>query len=416
MWMENTDRESKEDGNKESLGGHRRVLNAARMSYTGDLLAATPITVGMESDDLVMLNFDGYLDDDRIKALYTLTDPELAGGTVVVENEKYFSNSFSYDLIFDQRAAIDGVYIPLVLMVNNTGTSAIRGVTAHLNDQTIELEDAFIPPFQTKYFILSYVMDDDFNGYISSQVDVEYENIFKSIFNNRRKVSNLRSTMARITPMNNVDTEMKVLSQSVDDNGNNTFVVEVTNKSKVKLRSDQAIMLAVLDNPRLSEESMMTEMVRIPASEMRDYGTYQKLITTITVPSVRNDIQAVVAATVVPESANSISEMNTYREINPNDSYQYVTLHESGTPTYIDGVRADLRADKQMRGKRIAFTYKENGILVRGLSKGETIRLYDLDGKELFTGKANGTEMLVPINRHAFFVLSADDESIKFLF
>ena len=69
-----------------------------------------------------------------------------------------------------------------------------------------------------------------------------------------------------------------------------------------------------------------------------------------------------------------------------------------------------------MRGKRIAFTYKENGILVRGLSKGETIRLYDLDGKELFTGKANGTEMLVPINRHAFFVLSADDESIKFLF
>ena len=416
MWMENTDRESKEDGNKESLGGHRRVLNAARMSYTGDLLAATPITVGMESDDLVMLNFDGYLDDDRIKALYTLTDPELAGGTVVVENEKYFSNSFSYDLMFDQRAAIDGVYIPLVLMVNNTGTSAIRGVTAHLNDQTIELEDAFIPPFQTKYFILSYVMDDDFNGYISSQVDVEYENIFKSIFNNRRKVSNLRSTMARITPMNNVDTEMKVLSQSVDDNGNNTFVVEVTNKSKVKLRSDQSIMLAVLDNPRLSEESMMTEMVRIPASEMRDYGTYQKLITTITVPSVRNDIQAVVAATVVPESANSISEMNTYREINPNDSYQYVTLHESGTPTYIDGVRADLRADKQMRGKRIAFTYKENGILVRGLSKGETIRLYDLDGKELFTGKANGTEMLVPINRHAFFVLSADDESIKFLF
>ena len=416
MWMENTDRESKEDGNRESLGGHKRVINAARMSYTNDLLAATPITVGMESDDLVMLGFDGYLDDDRIKVLYTLTDPELAGGTVVVENEKYFSNSFNYDLMFDQRAAIDGVYIPLVLMVNNTGTSAIRGVTAHLNNQTIEVEDAFIPPFQTKYFILSYVMEDDFNGYISSKVDVEYENIFKSTFNSRRKVSNLRSTMTKVTTVNNVDTEMKVLSQSVDDEGNNTLVVEVVNNSKVKLRSDQSILVVVLDNPRLSEESLMTKMVKIPASEMRDYGTYQKLVTTITVPSVKNDVQAVVAATVVPESAQSVAEMNIYREIDPNDSYQYVTLHESGTPTYINGVRADLRADKQMKGKRIAFTYKENGIQVRGLNKGETIRLYDINGKELFARKANGSEMFVPINRQAFFVLSANDESIKFLF
>ncbi len=416
MWMENTDRESKEDGNRESLDGHKRVINAARMSYTGDLLAATPITVGMESDSLVMLDFDGYLDDDRIKVLYTLTDPELAGGTVVVENEKYFSNSFNYDLMFDQRAAVDGVYIPLVLMVNNTGTSAIRGVTAHLNNQTIEVEDAFIPPFQTKYFILSYVMDDDFTGYISSRVDVEYENVFKSTFNSRRKVSNLRSTMTKVTTVNNVDTEMKVLSQSVDDKGNNTLVVEVVNNSKVKLRSDQSILVAVLDNPRLSEESLMTEMVIIPACEMRDYGTCQKLVTTITVPSVRNDVQAVVAATVVPENAHSLSEMNIYQEINPNDSYQYVTLHESGTPTYIDGVRADLRNDKQMKGKRISFTYKENGILVRGLNKGETIRLYNLDGKELFARKANGLEMFVPINRHAFFVLNANDESIKFLF
>ena len=79
-------------------------------------------------------------------------------------------------------------------------------------------------------------------------------------------------------------------------------------------------------------------------------------------------------------------------------------------------MRADLRADKQMKGKRITFAYKENGILVWGLNKGETIRLYDLDGKELFAGKANGTEMFIPINRHAFFVLNANDDSIKFLF
>ena len=93
-----------------------------------------------------------------------------------------------------------------------------------------------------------------------------------------------------------------------------------------------------------------------------------------------------------------------------------VSLHEKGIPTYIDGVRADLRADKQMKGKRIAFTYKENGILVRGLNKGEMVRLYGLSGKEIFVKSAKGTELFVPVDRHAFFVLSADDESIKFLF
>lgn len=416
MWMENTDRGRKENGSKESLGGYRRVLNAARMSYSGDLLAATPITVGMEENDLMMLDYDGYLDDERIKVLYTLTDPELAGGTVIVENEKYFSNSFTYDLAFDNRAVVDGIHVPLVLMVNNTGTSAIRGVTAYLNNQVVEVEDAFIPPFQSKYFILSYKMEDDFNGYVASRVDVVYENVFKATYNNRRKVSNLRSTMTKVIPLNNVETEMKLLSQSVDDEGNNTLVVEVVNHSKVKLRPDQAVAVVVLDNPRYSDDGVMTEIVKVPASEMRDYGTVQKLVTTITVPAVRNDVQAVVMALVVPESASSVAEMNAYRETNQNDNYQYVTLHEKAIPTYVNGVRADLRADKQMKGKRIAFTYKDNGIMVRGLNKGETVRLYDLDGKELFVGKANGSEMFIPVNRHAFFVLNASDESIKFLF
>ena len=416
LWMENTDRGRNENGTKEDLEEPKRVLNAARMSFSGDLLAATPITVGMEADSLVMLDFDGYLDDDRIKVLYTLTDPDLAGGTVVVENEKYFSNSFNYDLSLDQRTVVDGVYIPLVLSVNNTGTSAIRGVTAHLNNQVIEVDDAFVPPFQTKHFILSYLIEDDFNGYIASRVDVEYENIFKSAFNSRRKVSNLRSTMKKGIPVNVVETEMNVLSHHIDDEGNNTFVVEVINRSKVKLRKGQSIMIALFDNLRLNDDNLVTKTVKVPASDMRDYGQFQRLVTTITVPSVRNDFHAVLKAAVVPDTVSSVSAMDIYQESVLDNSYQYVSLHEKGIPTYIDGVRADLRADKQMKGKRIAFTYKENGILVRGLNKGEMVRLYDLSGKEIFVKSAKGTELFVPVDRHAFFVLSADDESIKFLF
>ena len=412
MWMENTDKGRTENGKEQKLNRPRRVLNAARMSYSGDILAATPITVGMEENDLMMLNYDGYLDDDRIKVVYTLTDPELRGGTVIVENEKYFTNSFDYDIRFNQRIVNSGVYVPLILTVNNTGTSAIKGITAHLNNQVIEVEDAFVPPFEERSFFISYMLEDNFNGYISSKVDVEFENIFKSSFNVKRRVSNLAASETKQIIVNTVDAELRLLAQHVDDEGNNSFVIEFVNNSKIKLRPDQDIFLAVLNDPRFDREENVMEMVTIPASQMKEYGTVEKITAAITVPAVNNEVAAVLLAMVIPHDGES----DYYQDVNINDNYQYVKLYEKGTPTYINGVRADLRGERQMKGQRISFTYKPNGILVHGLNIGETLRLYDLGGREVFSAKAKDATMLVPIDRHAFFVLSTDDESIKFMF
>ena len=412
MWMENTDKGRTEFGKEQKLNKPRRVLNAARMSYSGDILAATPITVGMEENDLMMLNYDGYLDDDCIKVVYTLTDPELRGGTVIVENEKYFTNSFDYDIRFNQRLVNGGVYVPLVLTVDNTGTSAIKGITVHLNNQVVEVEDAFVPPFEEKSFIISYMLDDDFNGYIASKVDVEFENIFKSSFNGKRRVSNMAASETKQIMVNSVDTEMRLLAQHVDDEGNNSFVVEFVNNSKVKLRPDQDIMLVLLDDPRFDNEENDLKMVTIPVSQMKEYGMVEKTTATITVPAVNNESACVLLAMVVPHDG----EADYYHDVDLNDNYQYVKLYAKGTPSYINGVRADLRGERQMKGKRISFTYKPNGILVDGLNAGETIRLYDLGGREKFSGKAKNATMFIPMDRHAFFVLSTDDESIKFLF
>lgn len=416
MWLENAAAGKTEDGTKQDFGGYRRVLNVARMGFDKDFRAATPITIGAEQDNLMILDYDGWLEDDRVKAAYTLSDPELAGGTVIVENEKQFSNSFNYDLAYDPRAVTDGVFIPLVLTVNNTGTSAINGVTLHMNNQSIEVEDAFVPPFQTRYFIVSYKIHDDFNGYISSNVRVTYENVLKAAYNAKRRASNLFSTQGKLLALNNVDTEMRLLSQHVDNEGNNTFVVEISNFSKMKFRDNQSVMLAIYDSPRLNSDNLVCQQVLIPTSEFTPFMDYQKLTATITVPNVRNQSAGVLVATIVDNSLGAEADKLVFDEKERGDNYQNVTLYATGTPTYIDGVRADLRADKQMNGKRISLTYKAEGIMVSGLNDGETVRLLNVDGVELRAVKAKGPEMFIPINRHSFFILNTTDESLKFLF
>lgn len=415
MWMENTDHGITEEGKRSNLNGYHRILNVARMSYLDDIQAATPITIGAEQDDLMMLDFDGFLDEEYVKAIYTLSDPETAGGTILVENEKLFNNSFDYELDYDQRASTSGMYIPFVLTINNTGTSAIKSITAHLNDQTIEVDNAFVPPFQTKSFIISYQMEDDFNGYISSNVEVEYENVLKPrpSQNKQRRAGFTNVSLNKVINVNNVDTELRLLSQHVDDEGNNIFVVEVDNLSKMKFRPTQSVMLAVYDAPRFSTSNLVTEKTLIPVSEFQNEGDHQKLITTLTVPGVMNETAAILMATIVD---NENADIEDYQQQDRSNCYQNVTLHATNTPTYINGVRTDLNGDTQIRGQRISITKNKNGITIRGLQWGETVRLYNIDGKEILSATGKYGDLFIPIGSHAFYILSNNDESIKFLF
>ena len=416
MWIENTSTGNNEDGERTYLNGYRRVLNAARVNLLGDLHATTPIMLGADKDNLMLLAFDGYFDDDRVKAVYTLSDPSISGGTVIVESEKIFGNSFTYDLIYDDTHVTDNVYIPLKLTINNTGTSAIHAVKLTLNEQQIEITDAFVAPFQSRDFIVSYPMDETFNGYISSQVTVMYENIFKSNVSRRLKKSLLAGSKSKSLLVNNINTELRVISQNVDDKGNNTFVVEVINHSKIKFRENQSIVVGIFDNPRFTRDLVNKSAVILPTSEFIDYGLFQKAVTTITAPNVTNDSEAYLMATIYDQRFGTSEESIIYEEENRENSYQTVRLLSKGTPTIVDGIRQDLRAERQMKGQRISFTYKSNGILVSGLHSRETVRLHDIYGREIYVGKAKGGQHLVPIERHAFYVVTAGDESLKFLF
>lgn len=425
MWMENNHHGRDEDGNKTNLNGYRRVLNAARVNLNGNMRIATPIMLGADKDSLTMMDFDGFFDNDQVKAIYLLTDQSLLGGSVVVENQKEFRNNFNYVLTYDPMGVTDGIYVPLKLTVNNTGASAINHVFLNLNGVDFDMDDGFVAPFDSRDFFVTYQMEEGFNGFINSRVEVEYENVLKAPKNKMR----LKGSKVRTLSINNVKTQLRVISQSVDDEGNNTFLVEIINHSKITLRYDQSLFVGVYSNPRYlplksspSTEGLISEYKIIPIDEFRDYGGWQRIITTVTVPSVSNDIDAYIVAQIIDNGTNlmagvnGIPENQIYQEDDNCNNYYTVQLKKKGTPTFIDGVRQDLRAERQMDGERISVTFKENGLLVSRLNDGETVRLYDINGMEYFVEKAKGSELFIPVNKHSYFVVKTNDDSVKFLF
>jgi hypothetical protein len=53
------------------------------------------------------------------------------------------------------------------------------------------------------------------------------------------------------------------------------------------------------------------------------------------------------------------------------------------------------------------------GLLVRGLVTGETFAVYNLYGQLVYTGKATGSEQLVPLNGRGVYVVTADSRRVK---
>ena len=258
-------------------------------------------------------------------------------------------------------------------------------------------------------------MEDDFNGYISSNVEVEYENVLKPrpSQSRQRRAGLTNASLNKVINVNNIDTELRLLSQHVDDEGNNILVVEVDNLSKMKFRPTQSVMLAVYDAPRFNTSNLVTKKTFIPVSEFQSEGDHQKLITTLTIPSVKNETAAILMATIVD---NESADIEDYQQQDRSNCYQNVTLHATNTPTYINGVRADLNGDTQIKGQRISITKNGNGITISGLQWGETVRLYNIDGKEVLSATGKYGDLFIPIGSHAFYILSNNDESIKFLF
>ncbi len=388
----------------------RLMLNASRISLQPSPRITAPITVGCERDSLIMTDFDGFLDDARIKVVYSLSDIE-TGAAVIMANEQYFTNSFEYDLGYPREAVFASRYLPLNLEVRNTGTSAINQVTATINNQVFAVEDSYVPPLQKRTFVVNYPIDDNFDGYISSDVTVDYENVFRAnIHPIRRKVSLLQQEKS--IKVNNVgleDIECRLIGHSVED-GVNNFVVELIDHSVRGLSPRNAIHVGIYPHSSVKVPIIDSAENTITADDFSEIGGLRKAYTTLKVSGIGEPLRAYLNVNVF--NNDPVDEQDTKRDVlNKRNNAHYITLLPHNDPTVVKQIIRDGQTN------HVSFAVKDTdgGIRINGLRKGAHLRIYTVNGLQVYNKKDTAGEVFVPLKANTIYIISDGSEILKYL-
>ena len=390
----------------------RLMLNASRINLQPAPRITAPITLGCERDSLIMTDFDGFLDDSRIKVVYSLVDIE-TGAAVIMSNEKYFTNSFEYDMAYPKDAVLASNTLPLNLEVRNTGTSGIRQVTAKVNDSEFVIADSYVPPLQKRSFVVNYPISNDFDGYISSDVIVDYDNVFRAEYHPKRKnVSFRRQVKSKtLTNVSVEDVECRLIGHCVED-GVNNFVVELIDHSVRGLSPRNAVHVGIYAHPTNIEPLLDEAETIVTAEDFSEIGGQRKAYATVRVTDVKAPLRAYVS-THIFNTSESEDLLDSYVENrSARDNSYYITLLPHNDPTIVEQIMKDGGQSKA------SFLVKAEagGLRISGLKKGTHLRIYGVNGIMLFNKADVDNEVFVPLKSNNVYLISDGKEILKYAF
>lgn len=409
LWTQMSNVYRGDDGKKKIAKDATMMLHASRIYVSNALQITDPVMLGAEVDSLVITDFDGYLDDAHISAVYTLTDVTCSG-SVLMYNDKYFTNSYTWDVAYGNEALLGSSTLPIIVTVNNTGTSAIEKVTAIINGQTFEIEDSHIKPYDDQEFVIQYPIDDSFDGYVTSQVAVDFANIFNTPSHSRNKAkSYLRQTSGekkiRVTME---DVECNVLSHTVE-NGQNVFLVELIDHAN--LHDDMVAAVGVFDSPYSFEELSDSAVAIFTADDFEEIAGVRKVYATLYVDGVTEPIQAYINCHLVDWSyyPNTESMVAAVNNVRASENPALVNLFPTDDPATIVRSVAD-----DPTGHKVKVTKLDNGVRLDGLVAGKNVRLFRSNGMTEFKKEATSSTMFIPLTHNDVYLLSTGEEVFKF--
>lgn len=409
LWTEAGSVYRNENGTKRSFADIQTMLNASRVHLDNSLHLSEPITLGCERDSLIMTDFDGFLDDSHISVVYTLANIKAASG-VVMTNSKDFCNNFEAEVSYAKSALMGSNSLPINVKIRNTGTSAIQTVKVNINDKDFAVPDAYVAPQKEGNFVVLYPIDEHFDGYITSYVGVEYDNIFKALrhprfpsLDNRRK--NLFISSSRVLLS---DVECNVVSHSVE-NGVNTFVVELVDHGM--LLDDMGVLVGIYAHPSIAVPITDEAKAIVKGSEFVKMGNVRKAYATVSISGITEPLKAYVNIHVLDTNygdgdLKKSHVDNLHGDANP----VYVSLFPDSDPAKI--VRPTF--DTPSGNHRVKVAVLDDGVSLSGLKTDERVRIFTPDGLPVFSKRATGSTLFVPLRHHTVYMLSTADEVFKF--
>ena len=410
LWTESNNAATNEDGSSMDTGWTGLKLNASRIHLTNAPQITAPITVGAEVDSIhVLTDFDGFLDDSHISAVYTLASPKTGAG-VIVHNDKYFRNSFEYDVSYARESLMGSTTLPINVEISNTGTSAIQTVHVNINGQDFDVPESYVAPRHVKTFVVQYPIGEDFDGFISSQVTVDYNNVFRARRHPRlRAMSYLTQTQEK--PLQRVVFEIveaRLVSRDIED-GVNTFVVELIDHRG--LHADNGVHVGIYANAAGTDPIADEAEVLVRSTDFVMVGGQRKAWATISVSGIAEPTIAYVNCHVL--DLNHTDENDDEVEVEnifPDGNAHLVQLFPTSDPGELTRILSNLKEEVH----RVSVTQRDGGVMLSGLEPGECVRIYNLDGVSVCRKDATASSLFVPLHQQGVYVLSAGREVFKF--
>lgn len=425
LWTQMGSMYRDDQGKKQISDKSFMMLNASRIYVSNALQVTDPITLGAEIDSLVITDFDGYMDDAHVSAVYTLTDITTSG-SVVMYNDKYFRNSFEWDVAYGSASLMGSNTLPVIFTISNTGTSAIERVTATINGEVFQIADSRVKPFDDQEFVVNYPITDNFDGYITSQIAVDYANVFQAQAHPRRAALNYvrqRSQQKKVR-VSLEDVECNVVSQTVE-NGKNIFLVELIDHAT--LHKDMATIVGVFAHPE-GFESLGSNKAVVLAPDVADYdeakeaiGIYQfqdiggvrRAYVPIEVSGITEPIQAYVNCHLVDMNyaeQGLESMLAAVKNVRALENPTLVNLFPGEDPATF--VRPAI--SEEPTGHKVTINTLDNGVRLNGLTTGNNVRVFASNGIVVHKKEATGSTMFVPLQHHDVYLLSTGEEIFKF--
>jgi hypothetical protein len=357
-----------------------------------------------------MTDFDGFLDDARIKVVYSLVDIE-KGAAVIMSNEKYFTNSFEYDFAYPKDAVLSSNTLPLNLEVRNTGTSGIRQVTAKVNGNEFVIADSYVPPLQRRSFVVNFPISNDFDGYITSDVAVDYDNVFRAEHHPKRRNLSFRRQVKSKT-LDNVsmeDVECRLVGHSVVD-GVNIFVVELIDHSVRGLSPRNAVHVGIYAHPTNLETLFDNAKTIVKAEDFKEIGGQRKAYATVRVADIREPMRAYLSTQIFSTTdSEELSDSYVENRSASRNAY-YITLLPHNSPTVIE----QIRNNGGQHEVSFAVKAEDHGLRISGLKRGTHLRIYGINGVQVYSNKNAGEEVFVPLKSGAVYMISDGKDVLKF--
>ena len=413
------DRAISRNGDIITTDSTQTMLNCSRIFMRENMTSIPHVTLACTTDSTYMSGYSAFMDELKVKVLYTLTDLR-DGNTYLMKDQVEFGYSFKYDIGYSPDAMISADMLPINLTVYNTGATPITYLEGYINDQQFTCDDVFINPYSTQTIPLEYELSEDFDGMLTAHdVLALFEDKGGVQQASRRGAPARRAQLSSQTVTDyasgNSDLRCELLGHTIEGTVNKVYL-ELTDFDI--LNDNETVHVGLYTDHVADVPITSTAEVLLKASDFSLVGNDRKAYVELTVDGLQSmqdvEIRARVYNDKVLEDIGDDEDVSEaiVDNLSWQDNQHIITL----LPVQLDDVTLLPVVQRDDVQQKVKVEQTEQGVWISGLEENDYVRVFDAAGRPVFLHSHPASRLFMPLEVHGVYLLSTGQEFVKFTF